>query len=245
MVKNEFIRERNIGEYLVTLPEPPPLKEIHNYGLKTKDQKFPIIQPPKNYDLLFGDEQKKIQLSQWTYRENGMWFYNNGNIEYVTGLHWFYLTHWYIDTGLPKFIDADRDFFYLWDYVVNKKNCFGLATIENRRAGKTFRGTCILYEGTSKTKEVHSGIQSKTNEDAGRVFDKLIKCWRKIHPIFKPYDIGESVPKTELVFDEPGTRNTKTQKKIYRDVLRSKISFSNSKEEAYDGDKMFRYFLDE
>ncbi len=62
MVKNEFIRERNIGEYLVTLPEPPPLKEIHNYGLKTKDQKFPIIQPPKNYDLLFGDEQKKYSF---------------------------------------------------------------------------------------------------------------------------------------------------------------------------------------
>lgn len=245
MVKSDFIKERQIGEYLITLPEPPPLKEIHNYGLKPKEQKFPVIQPPKDYDLLFGDDQKKIQLEQWGYRENGIWFYNNGNIEYVTGLHWFYLTHWYIDTGLPKFIDADRDFFYLWDYVVNKRNCFGLAAIENRRAGKTFRGTCILYEGTSKTKEADSGIQSKTDDDAGKVFAKLIKCWRRLHEIFKPLDIGDSDPKTKLVFDAPAKRDTKSQRKVYRDALRSQIRFGSSKESTFDGDKMFRYFLDE
>jgi hypothetical protein len=245
MQQSNFIRERQIGEYLVTLPEPPPLKEIHNYGIKQADQKFPVIRPPRDYDFLSPEEQKKIQLQQWYFRENGLWFYNNGNIEYVTGLHWFYLTHWYIDTGLPKFIDADRDFFYLWHDSVNTINCFGLAAIENRRAGKTFRGTAILYEATSKTHEADSGIQSKTDDDAGKVFGKLIKCWKKLHDIFKPLDTGDTDPKSKLVFDEPAKRDTKSQRKKYRDALRSQIRFASSKETGFDGDKLFRYFLDE
>ena len=238
----DFIRERVVYETSLVLPEPPPANQILNYGLKKADQKFPVIRPPKNYKA---GSDPEFETQQWHYRLNGMWFYNNGNIEYITGPHWFYLTHWFIDIGLPRFIDADRDWFYWWWSVENTRKLFGGASVENRRAGKTERANCVMYEKISRNFNANGGIQSKSNEDAKKVFSKLVRSWRKMAIYFKPVDIGISIPKTELVFDQPSKTDTKSDSKVYRDVLMSKISFENTKEEAYDGDKLLQHTLDE
>lgn len=243
--RSDFIRKRQVGELLITLPEPPIESQIANYNLPQKEQKWKSTPIPRDFDRLPYEEQLTFIRKELRIREEGYWFYNNGNIEYLTGIHYFYLTYWYLPEGLPIFTDADRDFFYFWDYCVKDPQCFGMLDIENRRGGKTAKSTCILYEYASKTKNVNCGIQSKTNTDGKAVFNKLKGSWKKLHSIWKPTDTGETNPASALRFEEPSKRNTKGDRKTYKDVLNSVIDFQPAVEEAYDGYPLHRLFVDE
>ncbi len=243
---NNFSQERQIGEYTIFLPDPPDLKNIANKDIPVHKQKF-IPNWHNDREMLSWDADKRdaFEAQEWERRTNGYWFWNNGNLEWLSPTHYFYCTWWKIDIGLPMFIDADRDWFYMWWHVQNNSKARGFVNLENRRGGKTWKGTCCLYESTSKTPNSNSGIQSKTDDDASKVFKKLIFSWRKVPYFFKPIDVGESNPKTRLDFSESSKRNTKIHQKEYGLVLDSLIDFESSNEEAYDGTKQLINYQDE
>lgn len=240
-----FKRKRKLFELEVELPKPPKKEEIAGWDLPKKDQRFrpPVI--PENFSNLPEKDQLSFLRVEMDKRINGYWFYNNGNIEYMTGVHYFYCSYWRIDVGLPQWRDSDRDVFYFWDYCVNNKDCLGMIYIANRRSGKTYIGTNILYEGTTRKKNATSGIQSKTNKDAANVFRKLIRCWKQLPDFWKPVDSGDTNPKTSLNFEEPSVRRSKGQKKTYKNVLNSFIDYMPTVEEAYDGRALHLWYLDE
>lgn len=241
----DFVRERIIGQHTILLPEPPISKDIANFNLPQKDQKFIRTELPKDFKNWEKDARRKFIAQEWDRRLNGYWFYNNGNIEYITGLNYFYINWWQINTGYPMFIDCDRDFFYVWDMCERDAKCDGLVYITGRGTGKTFKSTVILYDPTSKRKSVQSGIQSKTESDARKIFNKLVYSWRKLPSFFKPIDVGVSRPARVLEFSEPSVRNTKSQDKTDSDVLDSFIDYQSSGVEAYDGQNLHRVFVDE
>lgn len=254
MKYNNFIQEREVGELTIELADPPNLKDISGHGLPQHKQKFTPVIFPKNFDLLQEKEQYEFQQREWEKRNEGFWFFNNGNIEYVTGLHYFYLTYWMIPIrlktgkkilGLPSFIDSDRDYFYFWDYCVSDPNCFGMAYFTNRREGKSYRGTCTMYESISKTPDVMGGIQSKNSTDGKKLFGKLIKSWQRLPHIWKPIDTGDKHPATSLRFHEPGIKDTKNVRKTYSKVLGSEINYGTAREEFYDGQDQFIHYNDE
>lgn len=266
-----FERERQIGDLKLTLPEPPKHKEIANWDLPQEEQKFYVPDQDMVEEInrsLRSDtpsvtpEQKEFILREMKRRKEGYWFYNNGNIEYVTGLHYFYLTAWKIPvkkkvkqpdgrvidrkfTWYPDFTDSDRDYFYFWHECYTDPLCAGMIHVTNRRDGKTHRANCTNYEIVSRTKDVKSAIQSKTNDDGKQVFQKMVRCWQRLPEYYKPVDEGVSFPQTVLRFDEPSKRSTKTQVKDYSDVLRSEIFYTNSKEVALDGLDLVFSFQDE
>lgn len=84
-------------------PVIPEKSTIDGYGLPKKDQKFTRWKYPtdKDFDKLSPGEQDKIIDFVLYKREYGHWFFNNGVITYITGVHWFYLTFWRLDVGLP------------------------------------------------------------------------------------------------------------------------------------------------
>ena len=266
---DKFERDREIDEFKFKLPEPPPKKEIDGYGLPSEEQKFTPFDKKyiKELNWRFSNgevttEDKAHIRLHWERRLNGYWFYNNGNIEYVTGLHYYYLTAWNIVrveevvkrdgaigkrkvSGLPSFTDSDRDYFYIWNECVEDDNCFGLIHITNRRDGKTYRSTCTANELVSRSPDAIAGIQSKTDTDGAKVFKKLVKSWKALPEYFKPVDVGESDPSKKLEYRNPRKRSTKTQKKEYSEVLDSEINYGNAKEEFYDGDGLAFIFHDE
>lgn len=243
--RTDFIRDRKLWELDVQLPECPIESEIANYDLPQEDQMWRPKSIPRDFDRLPYEDQVDFIKKELKIRKDGYWFYNNGNIEYITGIHYFYLTYWYLPEGLPRFTDGDRDFFYFWDECVKDDQCFGMLDVENRRGGKTAKSTCILYEYASKTKNIQCGIQSKTNGDGKIVFNKLKASWKKLHPIWKPTDTGETNPASSLRFEEPSVKTTKGDRKKYKDVLNSFIDFQPSVEEAYDGQPLHRLLTDE
>ncbi len=97
----------------------------------------------------------------------------------------------------------------------------------------------------SRNEDSECGIQSKTKKDGQGVFKKLINSWKKLHPIYKPTDSGETNPKEELRFEAPSKRSSKGDKKTYDKVLNSTIGYRSSVEDSYDGMKLQRYYCDE
>jgi len=228
-------------------PNIPNKKDIAGSDLPKKLQKFHREKYPsdKNFESLDEPEQLRILNEVLDKRKNGHWFMNNGEETYITGIHWFYLNFWKIDIGLPDYRRSDRDYFYFWDYCCKDEFCLGMVNMENRRQGKTERANCILYEYTSINANSHSGIQSKTDADAKKVFLKLVRTWKRMPYWLKPIDEGDSQPKSALRFFEPGLRSTKGKRKEYGVSLDSWIDYEAAKEESYDGEKLKRYVSDE
>lgn len=240
LIRN-FPLSKTIGELEVELPRPPKDKKlIANWNLPVKEQKFRYSDKPhKNEEP--SDDFLEQEMSRF---KNGYWFFNNGNLEYITGKHYIFLNYW-TDRGKQLvFIDAQRDAFLWWDEIEKNRNLAWGNLISNRRFGKTVWGTFIVYIRSATKKYQYAGMQSKTNTDGKGVFNKLISSWTKLPEWLKPLDTGETRPASVLEFFEARKRSSK-EKKAYGDSLDSKIDFKPSSELAYDGEELDTYFGDE
>ena len=110
-------------------PLPPP-----DYELKRKKEILTQKTAPEYYN----PELQDYRNQEWDRRLNGLWFMNGGKVTYLTGLHYFYLTHWKIDVGYPDFRMTDLYFFYFLEYCVQDPNCLGMIEVTKRRQGKCF-----------------------------------------------------------------------------------------------------------
>ncbi len=199
----------------------------------------------------FDSELQSYREREWDRRINGFWFYNNGKPTYITGVHYFYMAHWFIDIGFPGFRIPNLHLFYFWQYCVEDPNCFGIVEVTRRRDGKSYRAACIQYEATSRTKRKHSGIQSKDEESAQTFFDvHIVQPFTELELMFKPTidtDKGDMPKKVLRMFKS----SSKTASLVVRDKnrkkkdLRSKIDYRASGEKLYDGKKMLVYVRDE
>ena len=249
----DFPETRRIYDYDITLPPKPPKETIANYGLPKKDQKFTPFKIPNGYTFWTQKKQDEYIEEMWNYRFDGYWFFNNGYLEYITGLHWFYICYWYFPVvidgkkrrGLPSFTDSDRDHFYVWHFCYVDPKCFGMLEITNRRDGKSERGLCTGYEEVTRNPDAKMGIQSKNSADGKKLFLRLVKAWQKLPYFWRPVHSGETHPQAVLRFEEPGTKDTKSKGKKYKRVLNSQIDFGTAREEHYDGDYLTFYYHDE
>lgn len=186
---------------------------------------------------------------EWKRRLCGVWVYMNGKPVYLPGVYYFYLNWWLIDDGYPKYREPDRKFFYVWKYCEEDSRCAGLIETTKRRAGKTYRGGCIVYEYCSRVMEATGGMQSKTLEDVKKnVFQKaIIHPFKKLPDFFMPvFDQSKSLtPTTELRFIKTAKKGKNAMADIDKPELNSIIDYRSSDEHSYDGYKLHRYFVDE
>lgn len=242
---DKFERKRVCGEIEVQLPQPPLFRNIDNWDKEKDKQKFCYANIPDNIEELSEDIQDQIVAREYDRIKNGYWFFNNGNLEYLTGYHYAFLNYMIIDGQKPLFTDAQRDFFYAWDSVEKTPSCFGLCLTTPRRWGKGEVSIIIAYLRTILNAYSHCGIQSKTADDAKGLYAKLVQRWQRLPQFLKPIDEGESNPKSALRFFEPSKRSTKNQKKEYNIALNSWIDYAATVKTAYDGQKLKTYIFDE
>jgi len=253
MRPDKFERVRNIKlgdkiEFSIDLPKPPAYYKIDKWDEKIRDQRWGIpdwILSQVEFDSLDVDNQIDYLKQVAYHRINGYWFYNHGNIEYLTGDHFFYLSFWRIDGIVPYWKDSDSMFFYIERHCQMLDSCLGWMQVTNRRDGKTGKATSIIYNRITLNYDANGGIQSKTNNDARTIFKKMVKSWQKLPDYLKPEDSGDTNPSAALKFEEPAKRSTKGGKKIYKEVLNSMINYKPSVENAYDGSKLKYYYDDE
>lgn len=206
-----------------------------------KEQALQLIDPD-HYDPTL----QKIREREWNRRLYGVWFYNFGELAYITGQHYMLLNYWKFQGKWLDYREPNRDYYYVLQLCIEDPNCLGLIEITKRKEGKTCRSGLFLYEYISRTEAKHGGIQSKTDDDAVEVIQKaVITPWRKLPEFFRPiYDKGGGDnPTKELRFYNTSQRG---RKKIIEDpALESFIDQKPAKEEAYDGPELHRYVSDE
>lgn len=262
---DNFKREKNFSKEVkncvwdidILLPEPPKdYRTIANYGLPKSERKFPYLDQDfiKEIDALpLNHPKRKEHLDEmWDRRRNGFWFYNGDNLEWVTGYYYMTLQYWLIpiedkDGGLgnPKFVDLHRDITYAIWWCKLDPDTTGLVYLGTRRSGKSILGLAEGYWDTTEKYNALFGLQSKTDADSKILLGKLVKSWQKLPSFLKPVDTGYNTVSRELKFDVPQKKDTKGNKKEYKEVLNSRIVAYASTEAAMDGERTTFQFQDE
>jgi hypothetical protein len=233
-------------------------KESH----KKSEQKWKRLRLPADYskkrlieeqrqetdpDYINSDLQG-IRNTHWNYRLCGFWFYCNGVPVYITGTHWFYLNWCSTNIGYMNYRDTDRKFFYAVRYAEEDPCSGGIVYVSRRQGGKTYMAIAWMLDMISTAVNKHGGIQSKADDDAKKVFNKLVNYFVDLPHFFKPiYDQSQGLrPKKELRFFKATIKGKKAEDLLEGDELRSFIDYGPSDSFHYDGDeKMFAYLLDE
>lgn len=229
-------------QYWERIPYPSWYKDIS----KREDD---YLKRKKEDEPPFYDESyEEYKRQEWGRRLNGFWFMNNGEPVYLTGFYYMLLQWFSIDIGYAKFILPHLHKTYFLQYCIEDPFCMGMIDVTKRRFLKTFMGGLFILEYVTRTKMVNGALQSKTGNDAKKVFGKaIVYPFRKFPRFFRPeYDMSLGInPKTEIRFQQTNVRGKKAEDGIDKDELGSMIDWGSADPIHYDGQKLHRYFSDE
>jgi len=249
----------NINGINIALPSTP--KKIHKRSSKKNEQYWEVSEYPKQLQRIKSifqwNESPKDFKSSWVdyieqefdRRDDGYWFYNNGEPTYITGTHYMYLQWTKIDVGHPDFREANRIFFLYWEACKADDRCFGMVYLKIRRSGFSFMSSAECVNTATLAKDSRVGILSKTGSDAKKMFtDKVVPISSNYPFFFKPVQDGMDKPKTELAYRVPASKITK--KNMYDseediDGLDTTIDWKNTDDNSYDGEKLLLLVHDE
>ena len=200
-----------------------------------------LLPPQQKY------EWEDFIIEQWDRRDEGFWFMCNGVPTYITGSHYFYLQWAKIDVGFPDYRDANRIFFYFFEACRADYRAYGMCYLKNRRSGFSFMASSELVNQATQTHDAQYGILSMTRDDAQRMFTgKVVRIANNLPFFFTPIRSGESLPKSELLYQVPSTKLTRRriEQLMLEDSsddmvgLDSKIDFKATGNNSYDGQKL-------
>ncbi len=212
--------------------------------------KIPSIFHWNDMPANFKDKWVDYIEQQFDYREQGVWFMNNGIPTYITGSHWMYLQWASIDIGYPDYREANRIYWIFWEACKADPRCYGLVYLKIRRSGFSFMASseCVNLGTLAKKKRI--GILSKTGPDAKSMFvDKVVPINSALPFFFTPIMDGMDKPKTELAYRMPASKITK--KNMYNteteevEGLDTTIDWKNTDDNSYDGQKLIFLAHDE
>ena len=207
-------------------------------------------------DPYYVDEYlEEIRKREWKRRILGVWFWNynpikkESELQYITGLNYLYITYWKFQGKPMDFRIEDTKLFYVIAYCMEDEKCLGLNELTKRKNGKTARVGCWAYERVSRMNNHHAGLQSKSDDDAEKAFNKaVILPWQKLPDFFRPrYDLMKGEEPTELRFFPTARRGAKAEldDDSIEEALESFFDYESSLEAAYDGPELHTYVADE
>ena len=182
--------------------------------------------------------------NEFKYREEGLFFYNNGIPTYITGTHYMYLQWSKIDVGAPDFRQSNRLFFIFWEACKADSRCYGMCYLKNRRSGFSFMSSSELVNLATISSDSRFGILSKSGADAKKMFtDKVVPISINYPFFFKPIQDGMDRPKTELAYRVPASKLTRRKldaNDVAEDMegLDTTIDWKNTGDNSYDGEKL-------
>lgn len=250
----------NINGLKIALPSTP--KNIYKRDPKKSEQYWEPFEYPRSLHKIksifqWNQSPKEFKgkwvdyiESEFDKREQGFWFYNNGEPTYITGTHYMYLQWTKIDVGHPEFREANRLFFIYWEACKADYRCFGMIYLKIRRSGFSFMSSSECVNTATLAKDSRVGILSKTGSDAKKMFtDKVVPISSNYPFFFKPIQDGMDKPKTELAYRVPASKITK--KNMYdldqdsMTGLDTTIDWKNTDDNSYDGEKLLLLVHDE
>ena len=210
-------------------------KELQRIKSRFDWEEYPLDFKEKWYDYID---------YEFTRREQGFWFCNNGVDTYITGTHYMYLQWSKIDIGAPEYRESNRLFFIFWEACKADHRCYGMCYLKNRRSGFSFMSSAELVNQATISSDARFGILSKSGSDAKKMFtDKVVPISVNYPFFFKPIQDGMDRPKTELAYRVPASKLTRRKLETNEQLtelegLDTTIDWKNTGDNSYDGEKL-------
>lgn len=237
-------------EYPVSLPDQPPIEEMHNYGLPVEDQKWYRFDIPVDFKSRSAARRvpwqrvKRFVDAMWHKRRNGEWWLIKGEPVYITGTAWVYFNFWmWATNSICDFYMHSVWWFQVMRDVEMDKTCFGLVEIKPRRAFSTEMSLCWGWDVCTRYFDSNFGIMSKGDDDAQKAFDRLTFSNENMIWFFRPTNNGKSRPAASLDFRYSIDKESDFSKSTAS--LNSRIWFEPTVEGKFDGTKLRAALLDE
>ena len=240
-------------EYVLKLPDQPADSKIINWRLPISQQKFAYEQLP-DFKTMNAQELENYSELMWHKRVHGEYQWINGKKIYICGGAWFFFNFWTTNRGKrPDFRIEALEFFWMWYLYVEKESSVnGLLTVKCRRIGDSEKALCIMYERVTRYFNYPGGMQSYTDEEAKKAFERIVRAYKKMPFFFKPKTSGTL--SEEMKFHRPSEVVTVKKLKESRgeviedsdgEFLDSSISYRATVNLAYDGQILGHFTLDE
>lgn len=244
------------------IPPRPPMHEIRGYDLPKKDQKWFRMGYPDWWDDLYAEEQEKreededyrdqrleqFRKQEWQRRLHGFWFMNNGTPTYITGAHYLFLEWVKLDIGYPNYYDFARKNYYFTRYCIEDPFCLGYFKVGPRGFGKTMEEITIQLDIMTKPPHRSKGaIQSKSGNDAYKVFKKSVEIYNEFPEFYKPDSNHGTNPEKRMSFFRDKIKGKKAKKVVQDDdkELKNELWWEVAKETALDGDTLVSVIQEE
>ncbi len=231
----------------IGLPQMPDKKEIINNEKQQKFQKWEREELPKGMTAENCWDKKYEQYVErhFKYREEGIWIYLNGKAVYITGTYWHFLQWFREGAKYPSLRIVQNELMMFWEACKADDRCYGMQYVKNRRFGASALGNNELLESGSIHEDKILGMISKKGKDAKKIFNRLVRAFKRYPPFFKPETDGTNTPKTELLFTEQTKKRKQGEEVEESSGLDTEISWHNTEMNAMDGEEIFRSLVDE
>lgn len=130
-------------------------------------------------------------------------------------------------------------------YDTGHRTILGVNQVKGRRQGASSRSLHLAYMRQIHSFESHTGIQSKDDNTAKKLFLRMIVApWKKLAFFWRPNYSNSDSPKSEMVFEHKFRSANKDKKDKIE--LNSTIDFATSADPMYyDSQKLLTYINDE
>jgi hypothetical protein len=235
----------------IILPKKPRnKKEILFSDFPKKEQYWRRPEIPDTITPDNQDQWDDFIKEEFRRRREGIWFMNNGEAVYLTGNHYYALTHCkMLDTGgYMDYREAQRDIFYHVQACIVDDRCLGQLFVKSRRTGFTYIILCCFANDSTGMRNKNFGITSKSDDDAKKAFIKFRYMLLNLPFYFIPLIKGKVDSPKEFEFGAPMSNSRATKKSktfVLDDYLNNLIDYEPTKNDSYDGQALFRYLGDE
>lgn len=242
-------REFKIQGITYVTPNPPHPDQILNNEFTKLDQYWRRVPVPKTLDGLSEKDGDALFAAEWEKIINGCWFYNKGIPTFITGYHYYFLTHYNLEDGTyPDYRRTDRDFFYFWDYLEKKTRALGCIFVKYRRQGASSRGASMMSNIGITEERARCGVISKTGTDAEDFFMDMVSTpFQSLPDWLKPRQSGNSKSRKEIIFAEPPKRLGATGKtsEFSSGGLNNRLMARNTALNSFDSGRLRFLVIDE
>lgn len=190
-------------------------------------------------------------------RWEGVWFMNYGEPTYLTGGQYFQL-QWgampgyinpYTGFNYGEYREFQRDVHYILDLAKKDNDCAGVFFGKAKKTGVTNLLAIDYCDESTRYREKFFGMMSKSDKDCKDTgFHYYLYCYDKMPDILRPPSANRT--QSELILGMPNVKNTGTKhaaKKLAdrEEGLDNHTFVSSTRADGFDGQKMFRAWVDE
>jgi len=238
----------NVNGLNIGLPEKPAEEDIINSGITSFNQVWKREEMPKGMNV---DNDHKPEFDSFIEkhvyrRKHGTFIYLGGKLVYLAPTYYFFVQWIREGNAYPTLRIIQNELMLYWEACKADERCYGVAYTKNRRFGWSALCFTEQLEAGTRSENKLLGIVSKRGGDAKKIFNRMVRSFKRLPYFFKPEVDGTSTPKSELIFAAP-TKKRKKGEEIEEDAdgLDTSITWHNTDLNAMDGDEIFRSMLDE